>query len=1244
METWAKKILVVIIIVTIIILPVQPILVQAAPPDQIVSPPDDTYLIDQIVADANTNSHEFTNELILAKVEFFGSDGLVAYYEEGIFSGKIAILKNVNNGWRIFTSYNPKFDQMLEQLPEELLSSENKKFFFINLDSQFLMDVVPFATYTGHKLPWQGGISHRVTQTPAEHSGLGDWAYDFSMNVGTPLWASHSGTVALVKENSSTGGCDPDFANLANYVVINNDGDNTATLYLHLNTNGVVVNVGQHVNQGDLIGYSGQTGYSCGAHLHFQVQDRGSWWMQSHRVVFDDPIGEPTKDEYVVSNNYRTPSTANCSNPTDTDVYVCNPTLTPVYNGNTCTSFWYRFTGYENQPAYVTLNAYESSTSSNSGVWTPNLPSTGTYEIFAHIGQHGSIDRNCGWTADTVSIDTNHAKYRVYSSGSTLIREVEINQYPYSNQWVSLGQFNLTAGTSAYVKLADVTGETRLTHNVSFGALHFELVSPTCYTLTTGVSPANAGTVSLSEYSSGSCPSGSYAPGTVVTATAYAGSGYQFSAWSGASTSSSKTVSIMMSGNNSITANFTSALYNTNWMPDDIFTGETETSVGQIRKFLEAEGSCLANEIIDSDGQTIDIPTLIHENSETYQINPKVLLTTMQKEQGAIATCPTITKLNLLMGITNVPTARAQIATSASLYRAYLDEQTATGSTRSGWAVGLAKETQDGVVVTPASKAIAGLFTYTPYAGEQWGGNLPGIGGTYLFKSIWDMYQFDQAFPEFVCHTLTLIKNPDAGGTINVLTDPSPDCGNSGYELNTSVQVNAVPASGFSFTNWTGDVNSPIASVTVVMDSDKQITANFQEESSSDTPKLAIDQNVIGFPGGKSTVGISFTGTADLISSASLSIDYDDACLAVSPADKNLDGVPDAVLFQVLPSFVTSATIDVTDTDGELDIVVSDMSLPFSTLTDGMLLEITFDVLCTPESGATITAPVNFSQNPSISFGNSSGQSVQGVAENGNITIFSGQPGDVNVDSQVDAGDISALVLEIFDGDGNLATNTLGGSFPGNPIGSDPNRDSLVDAGDISCLVLIIFNGQGACGSSDLVSTSKSPDLLSESIPQLALLDGILVGAGQEFAMPIAFTSNGTSISSIAFSIDYEQSVLFLDPLDSNVDGIPDAIQLDLPPGFTGDVSLDMNDDDGEIDIVIADLSAPLASLLDGEVVSLTFQVKPDASSYHSEIRFSVDPDPSFGDIHGQSVLGTTSNATVTINGPQLVFLPLIIR
>ncbi|HOR22179.1 MAG TPA: M23 family metallopeptidase, partial [Ruminococcus sp.] len=64
-----------------------------------------------------------------------------------------------------------------------------------------------------------------------------------------------------------------------NYVVISHDGT-YSTLYGHLTS--ACVSVGDYVTAGQTIGYAGSTGWSTGAHLHFEVRVGG---------VQSDPLG-----------------------------------------------------------------------------------------------------------------------------------------------------------------------------------------------------------------------------------------------------------------------------------------------------------------------------------------------------------------------------------------------------------------------------------------------------------------------------------------------------------------------------------------------------------------------------------------------------------------------------------------------------------------------------------------------------------------------------------------------------------------------------------------------------------------------------------------------------------------------------------------------------------------------------------------------------------------------------------------
>jgi murein DD-endopeptidase MepM/ murein hydrolase activator NlpD len=144
-------------------------------------------------------------------------------------------------------------------------------------------------------LPWAAETSFRVTQAHGtfSHVGINYWAWDFGMPVGTPVLAAHNGVVRMARSDGGGGCCDPSCGPQANYVIIER-GDGTESAYVHLSE--ALVSPGQVITRGDLVGLSGESGYVCGAHLHFQMQgvpdDRTTRYGQSVEDVFHD-IGEP---------------------------------------------------------------------------------------------------------------------------------------------------------------------------------------------------------------------------------------------------------------------------------------------------------------------------------------------------------------------------------------------------------------------------------------------------------------------------------------------------------------------------------------------------------------------------------------------------------------------------------------------------------------------------------------------------------------------------------------------------------------------------------------------------------------------------------------------------------------------------------------------------------------------------------------------------------------------------------------
>ncbi len=141
----------------------------------------------------------------------------------------------------------------------------------IKEDTSFVYHL-PFAVNTSHKLV-QGYFSHFTHKNRI--------ALDFKMKRGTEIFAARNGIVMSVKEDGNKGGLNKKYRPDGNLIVIQH-ADASRAGYWHLQQNGALVNLGDTVLQGQLIGLSGNTGYTLFPHLHFIVWrfDKAGQWQQ----------------------------------------------------------------------------------------------------------------------------------------------------------------------------------------------------------------------------------------------------------------------------------------------------------------------------------------------------------------------------------------------------------------------------------------------------------------------------------------------------------------------------------------------------------------------------------------------------------------------------------------------------------------------------------------------------------------------------------------------------------------------------------------------------------------------------------------------------------------------------------------------------------------------------------------------------------------------------------------------------
>jgi len=119
-----------------------------------------------------------------------------------------------------------------------------------------------------------------ISGEQSTHRGL-----DFGAADGTPILAAADGVVTVAEFTNSWGGLIVIEHQIGNEIV--------ATAYAHMWQHGIYVTAGERVVAGQHIGDVGSSGYSTGAHLHFEVRPGGTngtaidpaGWLNAHNAA-----------------------------------------------------------------------------------------------------------------------------------------------------------------------------------------------------------------------------------------------------------------------------------------------------------------------------------------------------------------------------------------------------------------------------------------------------------------------------------------------------------------------------------------------------------------------------------------------------------------------------------------------------------------------------------------------------------------------------------------------------------------------------------------------------------------------------------------------------------------------------------------------------------------------------------------------------------------------------------------------
>jgi len=191
---------------------------------------------------------------------------IFSYQDEEVKTGDILAAEFINDGkvYRAVRFTDP-------QGQHEYYTPEGN-----SLQKAFIRTPVKIGYVTSHFDP---NRLHPILNKIKSHNGV-----DYSAPVGTPVYATGRGSVEFVGRKNGYG-----------KTIIIDHGETYSTLYAHLSGFAEGLKKGQHVSQGQEIGYVGATGLATGPHLHYEFRIDGE---HKNPLTVKLPNSMPIPEEY----------------------------------------------------------------------------------------------------------------------------------------------------------------------------------------------------------------------------------------------------------------------------------------------------------------------------------------------------------------------------------------------------------------------------------------------------------------------------------------------------------------------------------------------------------------------------------------------------------------------------------------------------------------------------------------------------------------------------------------------------------------------------------------------------------------------------------------------------------------------------------------------------------------------------------------------------------------------------------